>query len=195
MKSHVYADHAATTPLCDAAWNAMIPFLREEFGNPSSLHTWAKKPREAVWAARVTITRCVGAEPEEIYFTSGGTEADNWEYEEAFVSNLHLVGKEGWSYAAALLFSEKAEKWIPVAYVKVGMFDADDSELIFNALVHKDYGSGKSNRREGGIVTLVDQVQVFGDRYVTSLKSAVSALLVAASVPISLAASGRKVAP
>lgn len=81
MKSHVYADHAATTPLCDAAWNAMIPFLREEFGNPSSLHTWAKKPREAVWAARATIARCVGAEPEEIYFTSGGTEADNWEYE------------------------------------------------------------------------------------------------------------------
>ena len=78
MKSHVYADHAATTPLCDAAWNAMIPFLREEFGNPSSLHSWAKKPREAVGAARETIARCIGADPEEIYFTSGGTEADNW---------------------------------------------------------------------------------------------------------------------
>ena len=79
MKFHVYADHAATTPLCDAAWDAMVPFFREEFGNPSSLHSWAKKPREAVWTARETIARCIGAEsPEEIFFTSGGTESDNW---------------------------------------------------------------------------------------------------------------------
>lgn len=79
MKSHVYADHAATTPLCDAAWDAMVPFFREEFGNPSSLHSWAKIPREAVWTARETIAQCIGAEsPDEIFFTSGGTESDNW---------------------------------------------------------------------------------------------------------------------
>lgn len=77
-KKKIYADHAATTPLCDAAWNAMAPFLRDEFGNPSSRHSWAKKPREAVWGARETIARCIGAEPDEIFFTSGGTEADNW---------------------------------------------------------------------------------------------------------------------
>lgn len=78
MKRRIYADHAATTPLCDAAWEAMFPFLREEFGNPSSLHGWAKVPRKAVAEARATIARCIGADPEEIYFTSGGTEADNW---------------------------------------------------------------------------------------------------------------------
>ena len=79
MKFHVYADHAATTPLCDAAWDAMVPFFREEFGNPSSLHSWAKIPREAIWAARETIAQCIGAEsPDEIFFTSGGTESDNW---------------------------------------------------------------------------------------------------------------------
>lgn len=78
MRSHVYADHAATTPLCDAAWNAMAPFFREEFGNPSSLHSWAKRPREAVCGARETIARCIGAQPDEIFFTSGGTESDNW---------------------------------------------------------------------------------------------------------------------
>lgn len=77
-KKLVYADHAATTPLCDAAWAAMKPFLREEFGNPSSLHSFAKKPREAVSAARATIAACINADPEEIYFTSGGTESDNW---------------------------------------------------------------------------------------------------------------------
>ena len=74
----VYADHASTTPLCDAAWEAMVPFLREEFGNPSSLHSWARRPREAVAAARAMIAACIGADPEEIFFTSGGTESDNW---------------------------------------------------------------------------------------------------------------------
>lgn len=77
-KALIYADHAATTQLCDAAWAAMTPFLREEFGNPSSLHSFAKRPREAVSVARATIAECIGAAPEEIVFTSGGTEADNW---------------------------------------------------------------------------------------------------------------------
>lgn len=76
--SRVYADHAATTPLCDAAWTAMVPFLREEFGNPSSLHSRARAPREAVLNARATIALCIGADPEEIFFTSGGSESDNW---------------------------------------------------------------------------------------------------------------------
>lgn len=77
-KKLIYADHAATTPLSDAAWVAMMPFLREEFGNPSSLHSWARRPREALSEARATIARCVGADPAEIFFTSGGTESDNW---------------------------------------------------------------------------------------------------------------------
>jgi len=77
-KPLIYADHAATTSLSKAAFEAMLPFLREEFGNPSSLHSFAKKPREAVSAARETIAECIGAYPEEIVFTSGGTESDNW---------------------------------------------------------------------------------------------------------------------
>jgi len=78
MKRLVYADHAATTPLSRVAFETMMPFLREEFGNPSSLHGCSKIPREAVDRTRATIASCIGAEPDEIYFTSGGTEADNW---------------------------------------------------------------------------------------------------------------------
>lgn len=78
MSVRVYADHAATTQLCDAAWTAMTPFLREEFGNPSSLHSVAKVPRAAVASAREAIAANIGADPDEIFFTSGGTEADNW---------------------------------------------------------------------------------------------------------------------
>ena len=78
MKRCVYADHAATTPLMPEALEAMLPFLKENFGNPSSIHSWARNPREAVREARATIAKCINAEPEEIFFTSGGTESDNW---------------------------------------------------------------------------------------------------------------------
>lgn len=77
-KCLVYADHAATTPLCDVAWEAMQPFLRGEFGNPSSLHSWSKKPRLAVAEAREVIAECIGGESSEIFFTCGGTESNNW---------------------------------------------------------------------------------------------------------------------
>ena len=78
MKSRIYADRAATTPLMPEALEAMLPFLKENFGNPSSIHSWARNPREAVREARATIAKCINAEPEEIFFTSGGTESDNW---------------------------------------------------------------------------------------------------------------------
>lgn len=78
MKKHIYADHAATTPLLPEVLEAMLPFLKEDFGNPSSLHGWSKPARKAMDDARVTIAKCINAEPDEIFFTSGGTEADNW---------------------------------------------------------------------------------------------------------------------
>ena len=77
-KKFIYADHAATTPLMPEALEAMLPFMKGDFGNPSSIHSWALNPREAVREARAAIARCINAEPEEIFFTSGGTEADNW---------------------------------------------------------------------------------------------------------------------
>lgn len=78
MNKRIYADHAATTPLMPEALEVMLPFLKENFGNPSSIHSWARNPREAVREARATIAKCINAEPEEILFTSGGTESDNW---------------------------------------------------------------------------------------------------------------------
>lgn len=74
----VYADQAATTALGDAAWKAMEPWLRTEFGNPSALYEEGRRARDCVEAAREKTARLLGAEPREIYFTSGGTEADNW---------------------------------------------------------------------------------------------------------------------
>ena len=74
----IYADHAATTPLKPEALEAMLPWLKDGFGNPSSLHSFGRKARKAVEEARATVAECIGAKPEEIFFTSGGTEANNW---------------------------------------------------------------------------------------------------------------------
>jgi cysteine desulfurase len=74
----IYADNAATTRLSDAAWQAMQPFLREQYGNPSALYRLGREARKAVENARARIARQLGASSAEIYFTSGGTEADNW---------------------------------------------------------------------------------------------------------------------
>ncbi|MBP3693069.1 MAG: cysteine desulfurase [Thermoguttaceae bacterium] len=74
----IYADHAASTPMDPAAWEAMKPFLLDHFGNPSSLYSFSRPAKKALKAARETIAECIGAEPDEIFFTSGGTESDNW---------------------------------------------------------------------------------------------------------------------
>ena len=117
-KRLIYADHAATTPLSKAALEAMMPFLQGEFGNPSSLHSWAKAPRKALEEARATIAACINAESEEIFFTSGGTEADNWV----------IKGSEGglmvstYEHHAVLnAAASEAAKGRQVAYVKPKM--------------------------------------------------------------------------
>lgn len=78
MKQYIYADNAATTKLDKATFESMIPWLLEEYGNASQPYAFARKPKKAIADARATIAECIGALPEEIYFTSGGTESDNW---------------------------------------------------------------------------------------------------------------------
>lgn len=78
MKRYIYADNAATTKLDAIAFEAMKPFLLDEYGNPSQLYSFSRIPKRAIREARETIASCIGALPEEIFFTSGGTESDNW---------------------------------------------------------------------------------------------------------------------
>ena len=74
----IYLDHAATVPLCPSALEAMLPYLTEQCGNPSALYESGRRARQAVSRARREIAETLGCLPEELYFTSGGTEADNW---------------------------------------------------------------------------------------------------------------------
>lgn len=77
MKDY-YMDHAATTPLSKAALEAMMPYLTTDYGNASTVYTYGQRAKAAVERSRRTIAATIGAKPSEIYFTSGGTESDNW---------------------------------------------------------------------------------------------------------------------
>jgi len=74
----IYADHAATTKLSDKALAVMMPYLQDSYKNPSTLYSSARVPRKAIAGARETIATAIGSFPNEILFTSGGTESDNW---------------------------------------------------------------------------------------------------------------------
>ena len=78
MRHFIYADNAATTQLDIGAFEAMKPYLLNEYGNASQPYAFARIPKKALRKSREVIADCIGANPEEIYFTSGGTESDNW---------------------------------------------------------------------------------------------------------------------
>ena len=78
MKKPIYFDHAATTPVCEEAFNEMKPYFTEIFGNPNSQHVFGREAVKAVDEARDKIASYINCKPSELYFTSGGTEGDNW---------------------------------------------------------------------------------------------------------------------
>ncbi len=91
----IYLDHAATTPLDPEVRDAMLPFLFEHFGNPSSIHRVGQEARRAIDTARDALAEALGAEPGEIYFTSGGTEACNLALLGALLSARQSSGRDG----------------------------------------------------------------------------------------------------
>ena len=87
MKMFIYADNAATTKLDTDAFEAMKPYLLSKYGNASQPYSFSRKSREALKESRKIIAKSINALPEEIYFTSGGTESDNWAVKGSFFSN------------------------------------------------------------------------------------------------------------
>ncbi|MGC8844164.1 MAG: cysteine desulfurase family protein, partial [bacterium] len=74
----IYMDYNATTPIDERVLDSMLPYLREEFGNPSSIYSLAQRARKAVEEAREKLAKLLNCDPKEIIFTSGGTESDNF---------------------------------------------------------------------------------------------------------------------
>ena len=100
----VYADNAATTKMSRVAIDAMLPYFDNIFGNPSSLHSAGQEAKEALESARERIARCLGCEPREVYFTSGGSEADN----QAIISAARFGARKGKKHIISTAFEHHA---------------------------------------------------------------------------------------
>ena len=101
---HVYADNAATTKMSSTAIQAMLPYFDNIYGNPSSLHSLGQEAKEALESARARVAACLGCEPREIYFTSGGSEADN----QAILSAARFGARKGKKHIISTAFEHHA---------------------------------------------------------------------------------------
>ena len=101
---YVYADNAATTKMSKVAIDAMLPYFDNIYGNPSSLHSAGQEAKEALEAARATVASCLGCEPREVYFTSGGSEADN----QAILSAVRFGARKGKKHIITTAFEHHA---------------------------------------------------------------------------------------
>ena len=101
---HVYADNAATTKMSQVAIDAMVPYFTKIYGNPSSLHSVGQEAKEALEDARARVAKCLGCEPREIIFTSGGSEADN----QAIISAARFGARKGKKHIISTAFEHHA---------------------------------------------------------------------------------------
>ena len=101
---YVYADNAATTAMSQVAIDAMLPYFNKVYGNPSSLHSIGQEAKEALEAARATVAQCLGCEPREIIFTSGGSEADN----QAIISAARFGARKNKKHIISTAFEHHA---------------------------------------------------------------------------------------
>lgn len=176
-------DHAATTSLLPEALQAMLPLYEKIYGNPSSMHETGREARHELEEARKTIAQCLGALPEEIYFTSGGTESDNWAIQGAAWANIqkgkHII-TTAIEHHAVLYTCEFLEKQgFEVTYLPVdaqGIISLDDLKaairedtiLISIMAANNEIGTlqpvceAAAIAREKGILFHTDAVQVVG---------------------------------
>ncbi len=184
MPEPIYLDHAATTPVLPEVFEAMRPYFGPRFGNPSSTHRWGREARVALDEARERVARCLGAHPDEICFTSGGTEADNlavlgpWRAlrdrgrravvstpieHKAVLAAVHQAAREG--------AEERLLEMTDDGLVSAASFDrlVDESSALVSVMwVNNEVGVVQpiaelaATARERGAVFHTDGVQAFG---------------------------------
>lgn len=179
----IYLDYAATTPMHPEVLKAMLPYYKEFFGNPSSIHSCGQEAREAIEKARSNVAGLIGARSEEVIFTSGGTEADNHALQGICLANrnkgTHVITSAVEHYAVleTCRFLEKSGfdvTYLPVD--KFGMINPDDlkqaikPETILISIMHANNEVGTMQpvaeigkiAREAGIYFHTDAVQATG---------------------------------
>lgn len=149
----IYADNAATTKLDIDAFEAMKPFIFEEYGNPSQPYFFSRTSRKALKEARETIARCIHAEAEEIFFTSGGSESDNWAikgFGEA--SNTKYIFTSEIEHKAILNACKHADRFgAIVEYIPVNA----DGVVIVDELEKKLKAKGEIDKSNGNTIVSI----------------------------------------
>ncbi len=179
----IYLDHAATTPTHPEVVEAMIPYIREKFGNPSSIYSIAKEIREAVETSRKQVADALGANPEEIIFTSGGTEADNHAIEGVLYGSPqgkdHIITTSIEHHAVLEVCHYMEKRGFKVTYLRVdgeGLVDPEEVRKSITprtALVSVMHANNEIGTiqpieeiskitREAGVYLHVDAVQTVG---------------------------------
>ncbi len=198
----IYADNAATTKTSQTALKAMLPYYDTIYGNPSSLHTVGQKAKEALCNARESVAHCLGAEPNEIIFTSGGSEADNQAIISAAINGAkknkkHIVSTK-FEHHAVLHTLKKLEKnGFEVTYLDVhenGIVTAEDVKAAIKentCLVTVMYANNEIGTiqpiaeigevcRNAGVIFHTDAVQAVGHIHIDVKKQNVDMLSLSA---------------
>ncbi len=128
---NAYLDYAATSPLDGEILEAMLPVLKENFGNPDSLHAYGRRAAYAVSQARDSVAETLGVQPQEVYFTSGGTEADNWAVRRLGKGSVLVSAIEHAAVLSAAAFRE--DGYALVGADTSGMVSAKSVEEALNA--------------------------------------------------------------
>jgi cysteine desulfurase len=183
MDKVIYLDHASTTPADPEVVAAMLPWYTEEFGNPSTLYSLGLSAAHATRQARESIAQAIGADPEEIYFTSGGTESDNWAIlgtaEAQQKKGRHLITSAVEHHAVLESMEYLEKRGYEVTRVPVdsgGLVDPDDvrralrPDTILVSIMHANNEVGTVEpiseiskvTREAGVPLHVDAVQTAG---------------------------------
>lgn len=141
MKKMIYLDHAATTNVDNDVLEIMLPYFSEKFGNPSSLHSFGRETAKAVLQARDNMALLLNCKSSEIYFTSGGTESDNWAIKGIFYANKdkgnHIITTKI-EHKAILNSCHRIEKdGAKVTYLDVDKYGTVDLEQLENFITDK----------------------------------------------------------
>ena len=183
MKKMIYLDNAATTRTAPEVVNAMLPYFTENYGNPSSIYEIAGRSKEAVTKARESIAKVLNAKTEEIYFTAGGSEADNWALKAAFDAyskkGKHIITTKIEHHAILHTCDYLESKGAEITYLDVDEFGEvklselkkairPDTILISIMFANNEIGTIQPIKEIGeiahehGILFHTDAVQAFG---------------------------------
>ena len=166
VKTPIYFDHAATTPVDKRVLEKMLPYFTDVFGNANSQHVFGREAVKAVDEARDTIASLINAKPSEVYFTSGGTESDNW----AFRGVAHAFKKKGnhliispLEHAAMLSTAKELEKeGFKVSFMKVDEYGFVDLEHLKSIMTEQTtfVGCMMANNEVGTIEPIKEIAQI-----------------------------------